>query len=186
MRVGFFLSVLAVAVLLPTFGCGQTSRERGLLDSITVERSRLYVETLASDSLGGRRTETPGGIAAAKLIAEWLAEAGAVPFAGESYMQPFGPKQVEAAGFYFDPESLPLVCNVLGKIEGTESDEYVFVGAHYDHEGTRPDEAGGDTIFNGADDNASGVAGVLQIARAFAASGERPRRTVVFALWDAE
>ena len=44
----------------------------------------------------------------------------------------------------------------------------------------------GDQIYNGADDNASGVSAVLQIARAFLASGEKPERTIVFAFWDGE
>ena len=44
----------------------------------------------------------------------------------------------------------------------------------------------GDQIYNGADDNASGVQAVLQVARAFLATGEQPERTVIFAFWDGE
>ncbi len=77
--------------------------------------------------------------------------------------------------------------NVLAWIPGTETpDEIVMLGAHYDHIGTtdlgpmcRPAE--GDTVCNGADDNASGTAMVLGIARAMHAVGYRPRRTIVFA-----
>ncbi len=78
--------------------------------------------------------------------------------------------------------------NVIGQLEGTDAvvrDAFVLVGAHFDHDGT---DARG-RVMNGADDNASGVAGVLEIAEAFARlaeSGRRPRRTVVFALWNAE
>jgi hypothetical protein len=72
--------------------------------------------------------------------------------------------------------------NVLGKIEGSEyPDEIVVVGAHYDHLGTYDNR-----IWNGADDNASGVIGMLTIAKAFQATGVRPKRTVVFAAWTAE
>ena len=75
--------------------------------------------------------------------------------------------------------------NVLGMIEGKNPDEIVIVGAHYDHLGTDLFLAG-DRIYNGADDNASGVSAVLQIARAFLATGKQPERTVIFAFWDGE
>lgn len=77
--------------------------------------------------------------------------------------------------------------NVLAMIEGgdpTLRDEVVVVGAHHDHNGTD-----GDTVYNGADDDASGTVAVLEIAEAYARAaedGERPDRSVVFALWDAE
>lgn len=74
--------------------------------------------------------------------------------------------------------------NVLGYVEGSDpalKDEVVVVGAHLDHLGRR-----GDYIFNGADDNGSGSAAVLAIARAFAANPARPRRNVLFALWTGE
>lgn len=75
--------------------------------------------------------------------------------------------------------------NVLGMIPGKNTKEYVIVGAHFDHLGIDP-ALDGDQIYNGADDNASGVSAVLQIARAFLASGEQPERNVIFAFWDGE
>mgnify|MGYP003370639163 FL=1 len=75
--------------------------------------------------------------------------------------------------------------NILGKIEGKNPNEYVIIGAHYDHLGFDP-MLDGDQIYNGADDNASGVSAVLQVAKAFLASGEQPERTVIFAFWDGE
>ena len=77
------------------------------------------------------------------------------------------------------------MANVLGMIPGERNDEYVIVGAHFDHLGMDEDLAG-DRIYNGADDNASGVSAALQIARAFAASGRKPLRNVIFAFWDGE
>lgn len=68
---------------------------------------------------------------------------------------------------------------------GRKSDEYVIVGAHFDHVGIGT-PVDGDSIYNGADDNASGVSAVLQIARAFAESGIQPERNVIFAFWDGE
>jgi Zn-dependent M28 family amino/carboxypeptidase len=73
----------------------------------------------------------------------------------------------------------------LGKIEGKNPNEYVIIGAHYDHLGFDP-MLDGDRVYNGADDNASGVSAVLQVAKAFLATGVQPERTVIFAFWDGE
>ena len=77
------------------------------------------------------------------------------------------------------------MANVLGVIPGQRTDEYVIVGAHFDHLGT-DETLANDAIYNGADDNASGVSAVLQIARAFQASGQKPLRNVIIAFWDGE
>lgn len=74
--------------------------------------------------------------------------------------------------------------NVLGIIEGSDpklKDEVFVVGAHYDHNG-----AWEGYVYNGADDNGSGSVGVLNIAKAIAASPVKPKRTIVFALWTGE
>jgi hypothetical protein len=74
--------------------------------------------------------------------------------------------------------------NVLGIIEGSDpklKDEYFVVGGHYDHLGRWEDY-----IYNGADDNGSGSVGVLNIAKAIAASPIKPKRSIVFALWTGE
>lgn len=76
--------------------------------------------------------------------------------------------------------------NVLGKITGTDrAGEYVLYGAHWDANGLNGADARGDGIRNGAIDNATGTAELLEVARAVRA-GRRPRRTVVFAAWTAE
>jgi len=75
--------------------------------------------------------------------------------------------------------------NVLGLLPGSDpahKDEFVIVGAHYDHLGRDPDG----TLYNGAYVNASGVAEMLEIARLWQAQGFRPARSVLFAAWDAE
>lgn len=71
--------------------------------------------------------------------------------------------------------------NVIGKITGSKHpDEYVIYSAHWDHLGIgKPDESG-DSIYNGALDNASGTAGLLQLANAFTAMKEKPERTIIF------
>lgn len=60
-----------------------------------------------------------------------------------------------------------------------------MVGAHFDHLGI-DETLAGDKIYNGADDNASGVSAVMQIARAFQTSGKKPLRNVIIAFWDGE
>ena len=74
--------------------------------------------------------------------------------------------------------------NVLGLLEGADpklKDEYVVVSAHHDHLGVV-----GDRVQYGADDNASGEAAMLAVARAFVAQGRRPRRSILFASFDSE
>lgn len=76
--------------------------------------------------------------------------------------------------------------NVIGRLEGDGStDEMIVVGAHYDHDGEVPGPDGQLEIHNGADDNASGCAGMLELARVFVA-GPRPRRHILFMAFDAE
>jgi len=76
--------------------------------------------------------------------------------------------------------------NVIARLPGaSRPGEYVLYGAHWDANGRNGPDARGDGIRNGAVDNATGTAEVLEIARAFAA-GPRPARTVVFAAWTAE
>ncbi len=73
--------------------------------------------------------------------------------------------------------------NVVGLVEGSDKklkDEIVVIGAHYDHVGfIKRSPVGADSIYNGADDNASGTCAVLAIARAFGASKKKPRRSVL-------
>jgi Zn-dependent M28 family amino/carboxypeptidase len=79
--------------------------------------------------------------------------------------------------------------NVIGLLRGRDAElsrEAVVFTAHHDHYGAKPGPAGGTVVYNGALDNASGVAGLLAIAEAFAALPERPRRSILFAAVGAE
>jgi hypothetical protein len=71
--------------------------------------------------------------------------------------------------------------NVLGYIEGKNTREAIVIGGHYDHVGKY-----NGFIFNGADDNASGTAGMMALAKAFIEKGEKPSRTIIFAAWTGE
>jgi Zn-dependent M28 family amino/carboxypeptidase len=79
--------------------------------------------------------------------------------------------------------------NLLGLIPGSDpvlKDEVVIFSAHHDHLGVGPANDEGDTIYNGAMDNASGVAEVLAMAKAYMALPERPRRSILICLVGAE
>lgn len=71
--------------------------------------------------------------------------------------------------------------NVLGHIQGADTTRIIVIGAHYDHLGMR-----GNRIYNGSDDNASGVAGMLALAGNWMKSGEKPPCNIVFSAWTAE
>ncbi|HEU4563049.1 MAG TPA: M28 family metallopeptidase [Gemmatimonadaceae bacterium] len=76
--------------------------------------------------------------------------------------------------------------NVLGRLPGrTHPDETILYGAHWDHLGIGAPDAKGDSIYNGAVDNATGTAALIELARVFAA-GPRPERSIVLAAWTAE
>lgn len=79
--------------------------------------------------------------------------------------------------------------NVVGLLEGSDAKlkgEYVVISAHPDHVGVGKPDAKGDTIYNGALDNAAGTASMLEAARRFQASGTRPRRSILFVAVTAE
>lgn len=121
------------------------------------------VEFLACDALDGRLT----GSKDAKIVSEYIAS----EFTRAGYKPHFQKFMAKSS----------KMRNVYTVIEGT-SKEIVVVGAHYDHLGV---DSLGDA-YNGADDNASGVAAVLGIADAIKASGAKPKRTIILALWDGE
>jgi hypothetical protein len=73
------------------------------------------------------------------------------------------------------------VRNILGIVEGKNSGKFIVLGAHYDHIGM-----GNGYIWNGADDNGSGAVGVMTLARAIMATGEKPENSIIFAFWTAE
>jgi len=80
--------------------------------------------------------------------------------------------------------SATRIRNVLACLPGSDpnlKDEVVIVSAHFDHVGKGPGK-----IFNGADDDASGTAGVIEVAEAFVEGSAKPKRSIVFALWNAE
>ncbi len=145
--------------------------------SITSSELKRHVEVLADDSFEGREAGSRGGHAAGIYLRKEMVQQRLEPLGTDGdYFQYF-------QGRYR---------NVLGMIRGSDqqlSREVILVGAHYDHVGYgRASNSYGPLgyIHNGADDNASGTAGLLELMEAFARLAEPPRRSVVFAFWDGE
>lgn len=168
------------------------------LNSINKRSAEAYIGFLASDALEGREAGYLGSYVASEYIKSVLMDIGVNPI-GDDYFQPFEAYSRERqtrSRYRVHPDSIVLFTqqsayrklsmrNVLGMIEGENTNEYVIVGAHFDHVGKDQDLVG-DQIYNGADDNASGVSAVLQIAKAFVESGKKPKRNVILAFWDGE
>jgi hypothetical protein len=174
-------SAVAWAVLIAATSPAPARAENNLLtaalDSITADELHEHVDLLAADALEGRAAGSRGGQAAARYIETQLATFGLTP-AGEDgrYTQPF-------YGSYR---------NVLARLDGHDAalkDQWIVVCAHYDHVGYgTPQTSNGPIgyIHNGADDNASGVAVLLETIEAFWLLGRPPRRSILFAFWDGE
>ena len=194
MRRVLFYSLLIISSLT---ALAQKPHVKGL-NTINIESAKAHINFLAHDELEGREAGFQGGRVAREYIISRLTELNVQPFFDGKYTQPFEAVKVDhqrKGRFHVHPDSISelkkdthqalQMNNVLGFIPGKNSNEYVIVGAHYDHLGLDPYLAG-DQIYNGADDNASGVSAVLQIAKAFVMSGQQPQRNVVFAFWDGE
>ena len=188
--------LLLALLLVGNITFAQSPIERAL-NTINRSSAEATINFLASDELQGREAGFHGSRVTSEYIVSLLQWMGVSPLA-DSYFQPFDAyrKERQKKGrLEVHPDSIAklkqevhqklTMRNVLGMIPGKNTKEYVIVGAHFDHLGIDP-VLDGDQIYNGADDNASGVSAVLQIARAFLASGQQPERNVIFAFCDGE
>ena len=188
--------LLLALLLVGNITFAQSPIERGL-NTINRSSAEATINFLAGDELQGREAGFHGSRVTSEYIVSLLQWMGVSPLA-DSYFQPFDAyrKERQKKGrLEVHPDSIAKLKqavhqklsmrNVLGMIPGKNTKEYVIVGAHFDHLGIDP-VLDGDQIYNGADDNASGVSAVLQIARAFLASGQQPERNVIVAFWDGE
>ena len=191
------LLVWAIGSCGTSFLQAQTAVEKGL-KSINRTSAEAIVGFLADDALQGREAGMIGSRVAARYLVSCLQEAGVAPLYDDSYYQPFeacAKERQQKGRWQVHPDSIAQLkqgthrslrmANVLGMIPGEQTNEYVVVGAHFDHLGI-DETLASDKIYNGADDNASGVSAVMQIARAFQASGKKPLRNVIIAFWDGE
>ncbi len=146
---------------------------------ITQERVAAHVAYLASDAMRGRRTPSPELALAAQYIGGELRNAGFQPGGTSGFFQPIPCGSVPSLS----------ATNVVALLPGSDprrKGEWVVVSAHFDHIGTGSPDSRGDSIYNGADDNASGTAALIEVARAFAALPQAPARSVAFVAVSAE
>jgi hypothetical protein len=154
--------IRSLAALLLLASCAP-AQEPPLAAGVRAADIRRHQEFLGSAELEGRGPGTEGSRKASEYIAARLREWGYEPAGTDGgWFQPFGDGRRNVAG-----------------LRRGRSDEYVAVGAHYDHLGKK-----GDAVFPGADDNASGTSTVLDVAQL--ASHATPARSLLFLWFDAE
>ncbi|NVJ86631.1 MAG: M28 family peptidase [Algoriphagus sp.] len=131
---------------------------------------------LSSDELKGRESGTPENLRARDYIKEQFIGMG---------LETQYPDFFQEFRFTSRRENTTITgFNVVGFVPGTESKKIIVITAHFDHVGIGRPTAAGDSIYNGADDNASGTAALIEMARYF--SQNPPKHSMIFAALDAE
>ncbi|CAL2056681.1 M20/M25/M40 family metallo-hydrolase [Tenacibaculum sp. 190524A05c] len=172
----FSLTVLAFSCkqyTKPIDRKSNSKKEQSLTSDFDTATIKKHLYTLASDDMQGRATGTPGIEKAAKYIENEFNKIGLSYYDTlTSYRQNFEERNIK-------------MFNVVGVLEGkSKKDEYVIVSAHYDHLEMLK-EGEGDRIYNGANDDASGVTGVIALAEYFKNKGTN-ERSIVFVCFTAE
>ena len=159
-------NILSLSLVMFVFSCAAQNK-------IEEKSIKTSLEYLASDALEGRSTGSIGIEKAAVFIETFFNENNVKPYF-ETYRDTFNVKDI-------------IGYNVVGYIEGNDpvlKDEFVILGAHYDHIGTAK-EVNGDVIANGANDDASGTVAVMEWAKYFSET-KTNKRSVLFTLYAAE
>jgi Zn-dependent M28 family amino/carboxypeptidase len=149
---------------------GLTVKAQSSIDSLQLIKD---IRTLSSDKFEGRRTGSKGSRQAQFFLKDRFKQIGIQPY-HNTFEYPF---------FFPEGEKQTMGTNLFGYIKGT-SDSIIVVSAHYDHLGIGKGQSGTDSIFNGADDNASGVGALLAIAAYF--KKHTPEHTLLFVSFDGE
>jgi Peptidase family M28 len=173
-----------VLLCLAVAAAGQTTHPAPPPATRVAPSLRGEMEFLSSDALSGRGSGTHDELVAATYLASELRRIGIAPAGDDGgYIQ-----DVVTEIRHRDGSTAPWnTRNVIGILRGSDpklKEQVILLTAHMDHLGVgKPVD--GDTIYNGADDDASGCVAVLQLAQALAA-GLRPRRTVLFVFFGSE
>ncbi len=168
-------------LLLLSTACCSTSAQH-----FQAEKIRKHVQMLADDSMEGRGTGTPGEKAASEYIIAAFKDLGLKPAGDENtFLQAFPFRH----GVHGEGEA-GSSANVVAYLDN-HAPNTIIIGAHYDHLGTDGQQSSLDAnpankIHNGADDNASGVAGVIELARYFATNNTRENNNFVFVCFSGE
>ncbi len=156
-------------LLIDTSKTLNTAKLKRGLNAIDINEIKTFTIELSSGKYQGRETDTEGNRAAARYIDSTLKSVGYNPVRQNFYSQRIDKN----------------VSNILARIEGRDTNSFVIIGAHYDGLGIKEGE-----IYYGADDNISGVAAVMTLARMYRSiykeGGPKPDKTVIFAFWDRE
>jgi Zn-dependent M28 family amino/carboxypeptidase len=167
--------LIPIVLFLAIIDCqAQKQSKKTLKPDTIISKSELVeiMDTLSSDYFEGRETGTPGIDKAARYIESFLKKNKIKPFFKE-YRDTFS---------VYDRKAF----NVIGLIEGKDpvlKNEYIIISAHYDHEGKIKDLT--DSVYNGANDNASGVATILNIAKIIS-ENKKNKRSIIVALFTGE
>ncbi len=166
-QIAFFV----VSLLFIT--CKEATTAQSPVSNVTSSDVAVIMNFLAGDELQGRDTGTEGLEKAAKFIEQEFNNSDIAPYF-DSYLNTFDAKGEETY-------------NVVGYLKGTDpklSKQFVIIGAHFDHIG-KGKEVNGDTIANGANDNAAGSTAVISLAKHFA-KAKNNKRSLLFVLFGAE
>jgi Zn-dependent M28 family amino/carboxypeptidase len=175
-----FRRIVFTALLVPMLACHGQDADSHLvkkyMKTITSENLKQHVYAIAADSMQGRDTGSEGQKKAARyLIAQYKSMDVPFPDGASGYSQFIPASYLNA----IRDEHLPDSENIWAFIRGSENpDEIVVVSAHYDHVGVINGQ-----VYNGADDDASGTATLLEVAQAFADAkreGHGPKRSLLF------
>ncbi|HZE96297.1 MAG TPA: M20/M25/M40 family metallo-hydrolase [Planctomycetota bacterium] len=158
------------------------------LHTIDEDTLKAHENVLASDAFEGRAAGFPGNEKAVDYLLKEIQSYGLKPAGTDGYLQEF---EFETQG------ETRKAKNVLALLEGSDpalKEEYVLIGGHLDHVGRKGQLVGGqkggakngDEIWNGADDNGSGTSAILTVARAYGKGQVHPKRSILFAWWNAE
>ena len=155
--------------------------------TVTEKSVRNYMEALAGDAMQGRGSASADELAAANYIAAQLKLLKITPAGDNGTFLQTAKFMRRVRGAPNQAPTEATTTNVVGILRGRDRNlakETILLSAHLDHLGIGR-EVNGDKIYNGADDDASGVTAVLELAMALT-TGPRPKRTVVFALFGSE
>ena len=170
------LFLLVIAISRPVLAAEISAAYQAALDSIVAQEMFRTVDDLASPKFEGREAGSTGGHAAGDYLVQQFRKLSLRPAgAQQGYFQPFG-------------HNYRNILALLPGSDATLKEQTIVVGAHYDHLGhgnPRNNNLPG-TIYPGADDNASGTSGVLELARAFSSLPIAPRRSILFVCFDGE
>lgn len=163
------IAALLATVCVPAVNAQQTRQQR--------LRQHLYY--LASDSLEGRLAGSEGGAKARQYVLNQYKEIGLKPYSGDGLFT-FKPAKAMTSVMMGKGD----LKNIIMMIPGNDpqlKNEYIVLGAHYDHVGVK-----GGKVYNGADDNASGSTALIEIARELYAHRSELKRSIIIAAFDAE